>query len=145
MTMESNQEPSERVSAERVRTRILIVDDNSDSAEMLETVMTMDGHDVRIAYNGETAVEIALEFQPEIVFLDLGLPDIDGYQVAARIRNRLPGMLLVALSGRGQESDRRRTREAGFDHHLVKPLDFDMLENLLISGGERAVSQTPTD
>jgi len=86
---------------------------------------------VKLAFDGKTAIQIAREFRPQIIFLDLGLPDITGYQVAAQVRQDLPAVSLVALSGWGRESDRRRSRDAGFDHHFVKPLDLDEFENLL--------------
>ncbi len=137
-------EETSPVNGESSPRKILVVDDNVDSAKMMEVVLTMDGHKVRVAYNGQTAVDIALEFQPDLMFLDLGLPDIDGYEVAARIRGQLPNTLLVALSGWGQESDRRRTREAGFDRHLVKPLNFDELPALLAAAGRNRISPTET-
>lgn len=137
-------EETSPVNGESSPRKILVVDDNVDSAKMMEVVLTMDGHKVRVAYNGQTAVDIALEFQPDLMFLDLGLPDIDGYEVAARIRGQLPNTLLVALSGWGQESDRRRTREAGFDRHLVKPLNFDELPALLAAAGRNRISSTET-
>jgi PAS domain S-box-containing protein len=115
--------------------KVLVVDDNPDAAEMLEVLLTMDGHKVRKAYNGQTAVDLALEFQPDLIFLDIGLPDIDGYEVAERIRGQLPRTLLIALSGWGQETDRRRSAEAGFNLHLVKPLDFAKLPELLVAAG----------
>lgn len=98
---------------------------------MLETVLTMDGHQVRLAFDGKTAVKAALEFTPEIIVLDLNLPDINGYQVAKQIRQHFPKVFLVALSGFGHESAKRRAREAGFDHHLVKPLDLEAFEKLM--------------
>jgi two-component system CheB/CheR fusion protein len=116
--------------------KVLVVDDNTDAAEMLEVVLTMDGHKVRLAYDGQTAIDIALEFKPDLIFLDIGLPDIDGYEVAERIRGQLPQTLLVALSGWGQETDRRRSKQAGFNHHLVKPLDFTKLPELLAAAGQ---------
>ncbi len=111
--------------------RVLVVDDNADSVEMMDTLLTLEGHEVRRAYDGATAIRVALEYQPELMFLDLGLPDMDGYEVATRLREQLPHTLIVALSGWGQPSDRQRTREAGFNHHLVKPLDFAKLPELL--------------
>jgi CheY-like chemotaxis protein len=124
--------------------RVLVVDDNADSIEMMKTVLTMDGHEVRYAYDGATAIQVALEYQPELMFLDLGLPDIDGYEVAARLRAQLPHTLIVALSGWGQATDRQRTREAGFDRHLVKPLDFDCLPELL-SAARQQRKAAPTE
>ncbi len=111
--------------------RVLVVDDNTDSVDMMETLLKLEGHEVRSAYDGATAIQVALAYQPDLMFLDLGLPDIDGYEVAARLRAQLPHTLIVALSGWGQPSDRARTQAAGFDHHLVKPLNFDKLPELL--------------
>ena len=105
------------------RRRILLVDDNQDSLEPLEAIIALMGHEVRGATNGETALEIAAAFRPELVVLDIGLPGMDGYEVARRMR-ALPGLedvVLVALTGYGQEEDRERARVAGFDHHLLKP------------------------
>jgi len=129
-TQQLKSEKGKRTATSKSR-QILIVDDNTDSAKMLETVLTLDGHDVKLAFDGKTAIQIAREFRPQIIFLDLGLPDITGYQVAAQVRQDLPAVSLVALSGWGRESDRRRSRDAGFDHHFVKPLDLDEFENLL--------------
>jgi CheY-like chemotaxis protein len=113
--------------------RILVVDDNEDGAEMLADVLTDRGYEARVAHDAPTALRVAAEFAPDIAFLDLGLPVMDGYELAAHLRN-LPGLAslrLIALTGYGQESDRRRTREAGFDHHLVKPVDIHAIEATL--------------
>ena len=92
------------------------------------------GHDVRVAHDGPEALEAAREHRPEVVLLDIGLPGMDGYEVAARLRQEecCQDAVIIAVSGYGQEEDRRRSREAGFDHHLVKPVDFDALIVLLI-------------
>ncbi len=114
----------------RAGTRVLIVDDNRDAAELLAEALTFSGHDTRLAHDGPTALELAETFQPEVGLLDIGLPVMDGYDLARRLR-AIPGggaMKLVALTGYGQESDRRLSREAGFDEHLVKPTDLDALE-----------------
>jgi CheY-like chemotaxis protein len=113
--------------------KILIVDDNEDSAESLAVLMEMNGYEVRTAYEGLPALEEARTFLPGVVLLDIGLPDLDGYEVARRLRQERgrDGMLLLAMTGYGQEEDRRRSREAGFDHHLVKPVDLDELRGLL--------------
>jgi signal transduction histidine kinase len=113
--------------------RILIVDDNRDALESLVTLMQIAGHTTRGAADGETALAIAAEWRPQVVLLDLGLPRVDGYEVGRRIRAEPWGqeILLVALTGWGQEQDRRRSREAGFDSHLVKPLDLARLSELL--------------
>jgi CheY-like chemotaxis protein len=117
--------------------RILVVDDNVDSAESLAMVLRVTGHQVRTAHDGAEALEVAAQFAPEIVLLDIGLPKMSGYEVARVLRSRYPDrdILIVALTGYGQEEDRRRSREAGFDHHLVKPVQPAVLKPLL--SGER--------
>ena len=112
--------------------RILIVDDNRDAADSLGAVLRILKNDVRIAYDGARAVDLAVEFEPEVILLDIGLPIIDGYQVARRIRDlQGGGVMLVALTGWGQEEDRRRAFAAGFNHHMTKPVRFDVLQELL--------------
>ncbi|HEY4395377.1 MAG TPA: ATP-binding protein [Polyangia bacterium] len=114
--------------------RILAVDDNVDVAEGLASVLGMWGHTVRIAHDGAAALEAAVDFSPEVVFVDLGLPRIDGLEVARRLRQasvRQQPALLVSMSGFGQEQTRRKSGEAGFHHHLVKPVDMDSLRALL--------------
>lgn len=106
------------------RARILVADDNRD-ADTLSAILELDGHEVRTAYDGVEALQIAEQFAPQIALLDIGMPNLDGYQTARRIRDQPWGcsMLLVALTGWGQEQDRRQATEAGFNHHLVKPGD----------------------
>ena len=113
--------------------RILVVDDNADAAEGLSDFLGALGHSVRTARDGASALEEASRLRPEIVVLDIGLPDMDGHEVARRLRAQanLRPSLLVALTGYGQESDRQLSREAGFDHHLVKPVDLEKLNDLL--------------
>jgi CheY-like chemotaxis protein len=111
--------------------RILVVDDNMDSAHTLAKLLSRQGHDVRTAYDGPAAIEAARAHRPEFVLLDIGLPGMDGYQVAARLRQESEHSVLIALSGYGQESDRNRSREAGFHHHLVKPVEHNVLAELL--------------
>jgi signal transduction histidine kinase len=113
--------------------RILVADDNADALETLATLLELGGHEVYSAANGTAALECAARHQPEVALLDIGMPLLDGYEVARRIRAEEWGrtMTLVALTGWGQESDRRRSREAGFDSHLVKPLDLETLTALL--------------
>ena len=113
--------------------RVLVVDDNLDSAEMLQTLLTTMGHDAGMAHDGHSALEAVDAQRPEVVLLDIGLPDIDGYEVARQIRERQgAGPRLIALTG--WDEDDERSREAGFDHHLMKPADFDALERVLTRG-----------
>ncbi len=113
--------------------RVLVVDDNEDAANTLAMVLRMEGHDIATAYSGQEALALIEQFAPEVVLLDIGLPGIDGLEVARRIRELAQGRdaTLVAITGYGQEADRARTRDAGFAHHLVKPVDFADLERLL--------------
>ena len=115
--------------------RILVVDDNLDAAESLATLLKISGHETRMAHDGVEAVEQAETFKPDVVFLDIGMPTIDGHETARRIRSQPWGrdIVLVALTGWGQTEDRRRSREAGFDHHLVKPADPSVVEKLIAS------------
>jgi CheY-like chemotaxis protein len=113
--------------------RVLVVDDNMDAADMLVMMLQMFGHEVQAAYTGQTALETAVEYQPDVVLLDIGLPDMNGYEVARHLRQQpqTKDVKLIAMTGYGQDSDRQRTQEAGFDHHLVKPADPQKLQDLL--------------
>jgi two-component system CheB/CheR fusion protein len=124
--------------------RILVVDDNADSASSLAALLELSGNDVRTAGDGLEAVGLAEEFSPDVVLLDIGLPGIDGYEAARRIRALPRGrmMLLVAVTGWGQSEDRRRSREAGFDHHMVKPLRASALETLLANFSAAHAAET---
>ncbi len=124
---------AEEAGVASVKRRILVVDDNRDSADSLTLLLSMLGNEVHTAYDGQEAVEAAAAFQPEVVLLDIGLPKLNGYEAARRIREQAggPHRVLIALTGWGQEEDRRRSKEAGFDHHLTKPVDFDDLKKLL--------------
>jgi CheY-like chemotaxis protein/nitrogen-specific signal transduction histidine kinase len=117
--------------------RILVVDDNEDAASMLAEALHERGHSVKVAHDGPQALELLQTFAPEIAFLDIGLPVMDGYELARRIRDqrRLAGVRLVSITGYGQPSDRARATEAGFDIHLVKPVDLTLVEKV-ISGGD---------
>ena len=118
-----------------VRRRVLVVDDNVDSAESLALALTLEGHDAKLAYDGPGAVEVALAFKPQVALLDIGLPGMNGYELARQLRQRPGGrdMALIALTGYGQAEDRRKSREAGFDHHLTKPVNYDTLVTLINS------------
>ncbi|AKJ27150.1 PAS domain S-box protein [Caldimonas brevitalea] len=113
--------------------RLLVVDDNGDAALSLAMLLRLQGHDVRVAHDGPSALALATAYHPHMVFLDIGMPGMDGYEVARRLRQQpgLEGIVLAALTGWGQQQDRRRTAEAGFDHHLVKPPEAEALESLL--------------
>ncbi|HUQ52730.1 MAG TPA: ATP-binding protein [Gammaproteobacteria bacterium] len=118
------------------RRRILVVDDNKDAAVTLALLLGMLGHDTRTAYDGLEAIEVAREFRPEVVLLDIGMPRLNGYDTARRLRGEPWGreMLLVALSGWGQDADRLKSSSAGFDIHLVKPVDVAEIQRLLARG-----------
>jgi CheY-like chemotaxis protein len=114
--------------------KVLVVDDNADAAESLAQLLTLWGHRVEVASDGPSALRIADTMSPELVLLDIGLPGMDGYQVAAALRAtdpRTAGTHVVAVSGYGQARDRERSREAGFDAHLTKPVDIARLRQLM--------------
>ncbi len=114
--------------------RVLIVDDNEDAANSLAMVLQLSGHETASVYTAGDALARAAVFKPEIVLLDIGLPGMDGYEVAQRLRE-LPGLRnvrLVAVTGYGRADDRLRAREAGFDAHLTKPVEFSVLERVLL-------------
>jgi len=120
------------VAAQRAR-RVLIVDDNRDAADSLGALLRVLGAEVRVVHSGPSALEMLDGFRPEVVFLDIGMPEMDGYEVARRIRGREEWreLRLVALTGWGQERDRRQSKAAGFDHHLIKPADVNALQAVL--------------
>ena len=113
--------------------RILVLDDNVDSADSLALLLRLKGHEVEVAYDGPGALKTAGSFHPDVVMLDIGLPGLDGYQVASRLRRRrrTATALLLALTGYGREEDQLRSLEAGFDHHLTKPVDPQVLYDLI--------------
>jgi CheY-like chemotaxis protein len=124
--------------------RVLVTDDNRDAADSLARLLTAWGHAVHVTYDGPTAIAAARDFRPRVVLLDIGLGGMTGYEVAEHLRREpdLAGTRLIALTGFGQEDDRRRSQEAGFDHHLVKPVDPEELQRLLaeVTNGEPAAS-----
>jgi len=126
-------EPSEPIERRAVAGRVLVVDDNVDSAEIMARLLRMSGYEVRTAYTGLDAMELAEGFLPEVVLLDIGLPGIDGYEVARRLRQipKLKESRLVAMTGYGNEADRLLAQEAGFDTHVVKPVAFGEVTELL--------------
>jgi CheY-like chemotaxis protein len=115
------------------RRRILLVDDNVDVTESLAMILGIMGHEVRTAHDGAAGVAAAAAFRPEMILMDLGMPLMDGYEAARRIRAETWGdkAFLVALTGWGADNDRRRTQDAGFDRHLVKPVDPDVLTSMI--------------
>ena len=119
--------------------RVLVVDDNVDAAETLVVLLSLQGHAAQAAHRGKIALEIAERWHPDVVLLDIGMPEMDGYEVARRLKARpwANDTLVVALTGWGQESDRSRTREGGFDHHLVKPVDPEEIERLIGAAAAR--------
>ncbi|HEY8125502.1 MAG TPA: response regulator [Methylocystis sp.] len=120
--------------------RVLVIDDDRDVADSLAMLLNLMGCDVRTAYSGAVGISLMSDFHPRIVFLDLGMPEMNGYETARRIRSEPAGQKaqLVALTGWGQDVDRRRTREAGFDRHLVKPADIDILEEIVAACGDES-------
>jgi PAS domain S-box-containing protein len=127
---------ADAVTASDAAPRILVVDDSVDGAEMLAAALSARGYKTQVAFDAAAALRIAAEFRPAIAFLDIGLPVMDGYELAARLRGLpdLNGIRLFALTGYGQESDRQKTRDAGFDHHFVKPIELDAIEAVLAGG-----------
>ena len=127
--------PKSSERAQSLQRRVLVVDDNRDSADSLTMLLKSMGHDVRTAYDGPGAIEMVAQSRPEVVLLDIGLPTMSGYDVArvlqfSRDRRRI---VLIAITGYGQDEDRQRSRDAGFDHHLVKPVDVAVLNGLMAS------------
>ena len=130
--------------------RVLVVDDNLDSARSMALVLRkLWGQDAEVAHDGEEAIEKAVEYRPDVILLDIGLPGLSGFEVAERLRGRAWGVrpLIVAMTGLGQEDDLRRSRESGFDHHLVKPVDLEALRELLANkpGGSSGAGRTPAE
>jgi two-component system CheB/CheR fusion protein len=116
------------------RHRVLVVDDNVDAAQSLGMLLKLSGQDVVIAHDGMAALERAIEHRPQLVLLDIGMPGMDGYEVCRRLRDErvTEKVVVVALTGWGQEEDRVRSLQAGFDYHFVKPVDWDTLGSLLV-------------
>jgi CheY-like chemotaxis protein len=116
-----------------LKARILVVDDLRDSAESLARLLRIEGNEVRTAHDGLEAVAVAADFRPELVLMDIGMPKMDGYEACRRIRNLPFGseVILVAVTGWGQAEDRRKSQAAGFDHHMVKPVEPVAIEKLL--------------
>jgi CheY-like chemotaxis protein/two-component sensor histidine kinase len=125
----------ESVSKQFQGLKVLVVDDNVDAAQSLAMLLQAMGQETKIAHDGERAIELALGWVPDVLLLDIGLPKTNGFQVASRIRQEptLADVMLVALMGYGQDADRQSSQEAGFNHHLTKPVEFSAIENILSS------------
>jgi signal transduction histidine kinase len=142
MTVAPARDPGAAVAAEAepvAGLRILVVDDNQDSACSMTLLLELQGHEVKVAHAGQAALKIADEFVPDVILLDIGMPGMNGYEVARALRaqDRFADTLLVAVTGYGRASDVKQTESAGFDHHLVKPIDYDKLQALLAARSSR--------
>ena len=128
-----------RIAASSKPARILVIDDNVDTARVMAKLLKLLGHEVKISHDGPEGIETARDFRPSFVLLDIGLPGMDGYEVAAQLRREVccKESVIIAVSGYGQDEDRRRSKEAGFHHHLIKPLDHDALITLLATSTTR--------
>jgi CheY-like chemotaxis protein len=120
-------------SARRPRRKVVVADDTEDSADMMRELLEMDGHDVHVANDGQAAVELIGRVAPDAAVLDIGMPGLDGYEVARRVRAEGRSVFLIAITGWGQEADRERAHAAGFDMHLTKPADPEEIRRLLAS------------
>ncbi len=123
----------EENAGQKPRKRIVLADDNRDSANSLAMLLKLMGHQVQVAFDGLEAIDAVEKYQPDVALLDIGMPGLCGFDVAIKLRQdpTLHGLRLIAITGWGSAEDRRRSRESGFDHHLVKPVDIDALEKLL--------------
>ena len=136
---DSEPQPRDAAALPTAGLRILIADDNKDAADSLQRILSLYGYDVRVTYDGRDALQLADTFDPEIAILDIGMPGATGYEVARAMRERRAnGLTLVALTGWGQETDRQRATDAGFDYHLTKPVDPSLLNDLLVEIALRA-------
>ncbi len=124
---------AENIATEVVKYRVLLIEDNMPTAESMQSLLMYDGHEVRTVFTGSAGIEIARTFRPQIVLCDIGLPDMDGYQVARTLRNdeELSSSYVIALTGYGRDEDQRRAQEAGFDMHMIKPVDYKNLHRVL--------------
>jgi CheY-like chemotaxis protein len=125
--------------------RILVVDDNQDSACSMTLLLELQGHQVNVAHAGQAALKIAGEFRPDVILLDIGMPGMNGYEVARqlRVQDTFADTVLVAVTGYGRASDVKQTEAAGFDHHLVKPIDYEKLQSLLAARASKGRSDVP--
>jgi CheY-like chemotaxis protein len=134
---------TEPLPEKRTGRRVLVADDNKDAAQSLGALLEMAGHEVRVVHDGRAALSLAHTFRPDVVFLDIGMPQLTGHEVAQALR-REPwgaGIVLIALTGWGQEGDRQRALKAGFDRHRTKPVDPDTLEALVWNDAKREDEQ----
>jgi CheY-like chemotaxis protein len=127
----------------RISRRVLVVDDNTDNAELLKILLEEEGHETFMAHDGVEGLAAAERLRPDVVLMDLGLPRIDGFDACRRIREQSWGkqILMIAITGWGQDVDRRKSQEAGFDHHLVKPVEASDISALM--SGATALEQHP--
>jgi CheY-like chemotaxis protein len=125
------------------RCKVLVADDNADAAHTLALILKMSGYDVQLAISGTEALAVARREQPDAMFLDIGMPDMSGYEVAASVRREPWGehVLLVAVTGWGQPNDKEKSKAAGFNHHLTKPVDLDHVEQLLAAFSKQLASR----
>ena len=140
MSLKTQPPPTEIAEPTKRALRVLVVDDNVCATQILEILIQASGHLVRMAHTGPTALAAALDYRPDVMLMDIGLPELDGFEVAKQIRQQpvLRDTVLVAITGYGQESDRQHSLEAGFDHYLVKPADFEKVRQILASVTEKA-------
>src|SRR5688500_5150582 len=129
--------------AEGQALRILVVDDNQDSAIRMTLLLELQGHEVHVAHAGHTALRVASDKRPDVILLDIGMPGMNGYEVARQLRAQeaFDNTLLVAITGYGRASDLKQTESAGFDHHLVKPVDYEKLQAVLSTCGAGSTSR----
>lgn len=127
------------------RHRVVVADDGRDSADSMAMLLTVMGHDVRVAYDGQEAIDVAETFRPHVMILDVGMPKLDGYEAARRVREQSWGreVLLVAMTGWGREDDHRRSEESGFDRHFTKPADMSEIQQVLAAFEGAAPSPGP--
>jgi PAS domain S-box-containing protein len=129
---QARERPAAALAPQSPALRVLVADDNRDAADSMQRILALFGHEVQVAYDGSTALRLGEQFRPRVALLDIGMPGTNGYEVARALRrSQGPRVTLVAVTGWGQEADRRRSSEAGFDHHLTKPVDPGTLNHLL--------------
>lgn len=124
-----DQQKGKPTNADHRSLRILVIDDNRDASESMGTLLSLFGHAVRAAHDARSGLALAASFQPHLIFSDIGLPDMDGYRLAPALRQLSEGrkVVIAAITGYGMENDRKRSLAAGFDHHMVKPIEADTL------------------